>query len=282
MLIDQKNLPDNFILEFRQIFDIWVTLKVIAIAVTGLYSAFGKGDGLGRLFRVTVFGVCVYLLTGCVGSDFLAAEKQAQLAQQQTQQKQIEANIQQQQAEAKQMLQQTQQQELQTQALSEANKQLQLASEAAKLAQAQNSMVQAESNQAQAQAFGQSVVAAVNALDNAQERTSRTTTTIIAVLAVLFGFVVGGVVWVVSGWLKYKTHVLRSTAQAQELEQYKIDSGIAGVEYEKLSNAQLRALAAELGYMVARDNTGRWAIIDRNNLKRLTKNELLLELKNNE
>lgn len=58
-------IPNTFVIDFTQALNVWVTLKFVAIAGTGLYASFGKGDGLNRLFKVIVFGVLVYMLTGC-------------------------------------------------------------------------------------------------------------------------------------------------------------------------------------------------------------------------
>jgi hypothetical protein len=49
--------------------------------------------------------------------------------------------------------------------------------------------------------------------------------------------------------------------------------------YDQMTGPQLLELAKELGYLVTRDANGKWAIVDRNSLKRLNKQELLLELK---
>jgi hypothetical protein len=162
------NIPNTFVIDFTQVLNVWVTLKFVAIAGTGLYASFGKGDGLNRLFKVIVFGVLVYMLTGCVGPD------DSIISQSKTQQAMVQAQAAQVQQQAN-ALQASGNQAVQANASAQtamANAQIQ-ASEASK-AQAQEGIAQANAQAqlgiAQTNANANIVSNALVALDNAADR----------------------------------------------------------------------------------------------------------------
>ena len=254
-----QTIPDNLTIDFKQVLNVWVTLKAVIVGAVGLYAAFGKGDGLNRLFKVVVFGVCVWLLVGCAGPD------DSIISQSRTQQAQIQANAQQQQlqaqAQAAQNLLQQQQQQQQATALEQAQANAQTARDDAQRQQAEALAQQAQAQQLQAGAMNN----AITALDSANERATQTVVLIIVALSIIACAAVAA--W---GYWKY--------LNAQKLQGFGV-TGVPRIDYNQLSGAQLRQLAEHLGYIVSRDAEGRWAIVDRNSLKRLSKQELLLELK---
>lgn len=148
-----NNIPNNFVIDFTQVLDVWVTLKAIVILTTCLYASFGKGDGLNRLFKVVVFGVCVFWLAGCSGPN------DSMIAQSKTMQLQTEAN-------AAQSQQQSNALQNSTNQATTANSIAQTAMSNAQLGQAQASQAQAEEGIAQANANANLGIAQTNANAN--------------------------------------------------------------------------------------------------------------------
>lgn len=248
-------IPNEVTIDFTQVLNIWVTLKVVAIVSLGLYASFGKGDGLNRLFKVIVFGLSIWLLVGCVGPD------DSIISQSKTQQAQIQANAEQQQlqaqAQAAQNLLQQQQQQQQAAALQQAQAEAQMARDDAQRQQAEALAQQAQAQQLQAGAMSQAIVA----LDSANKRASGMTTILM----------VGGLIAIfsVAGALLYFRMAEKGRGQGQ----------ITVSRYDQMTDSELLGAAQQAGYLVAKDEAGKWAIVDRNSMKRLGKRQLLLELK---
>lgn len=199
----------------------------------------------------------VFMLTGCAGPD------DSIISQSKTQQLQIQANAEQQQqqalAQAQQNLQAQQALAQQATALQQAQAEAQMARDGAQAQQAEALAQQAQAQQLQANTMSN----AIAALDNANERTAAIAQQQLALGVVSIGILLFAVIFVL--WRK-----MQGQNQGQK---------IVVSRYDNMSGPQLLEAARQAGYMVTKDEAGKWAIIDRNNLKRLNKEQLLLELK---
>lgn len=129
----------------------------------------------------------------------------------------------------------------------------------------QDAMIAQSNSQAlQAQANANTLQEAIQAVDKAGDRQAAQMVFLnLIVASLLILFAVG-----VYGFWKWQT--------GQVKPGYPI---LPKIDYDQLSGYELRLLAVQLGYLVGKDADGKWAIVNRNSLKRLNKEQLLLEIK---